>query len=75
MSTLGDEPIHPCEIPRERPHGYIDFHYGLTKREEFAKCFLAALMTRERFARADETVLICWAVDYADALLKKLSES
>jgi len=69
--TDPDRPAHP--VPNVRT-----WHFGLTKREEFSKCFAAALVTASgnepnpRPCRASKTITD-GAVQLADALIDALN--
>lgn len=63
-------PIPGMQLPNEQ---FVYPSNGLTKREEFAKCFMASLLTDPKL-REGKYNFAYVAVNCADALLKELAK-
>lgn len=69
MSTISDDPAFPFNDPYE---GFVE--PGLTKRELFAKDFMAALLSNPNYFEGFDRAA-AQSIQAADALIKKLNET
>lgn len=76
--TKPNDPAAPCKVLEESENPYIGEYLkrlpGLTKRELFAKDFMAALLSNPEYDVSDGNTARD-ACSMADALIKKLNET
>ena len=67
-----NQPAFPfaCQGPTTAP----EFYYGLTKREEFAKVFIAGLLANPKVEDSSDGDIVCAGIKMADLALAALEK-